>query len=77
MQTSVQVFPHVLGAAMKYVTFLRSPFATSQGQTVAELDQAFGKGLQDKAVHRLRDAGQDVASEGAVVPESAGGRGLA
>ena len=64
VQASVQVAPHVLDTAMKYLTFCRSPRAACLGAepsdgddlTEGKVDEKFGKFLQGKSVHRLKEA---------------------
>lgn len=65
-QASVQVAPHVLDTAMKYLTFCQSPRAACLGAapsddddpylTEGKVDEMFGKYLQGKSVHRLKEA---------------------
>ena len=64
VQASVQVAPHVLDTAMKYLTFCRSPRAACLGAepsdgddlTEGKVDEKFGQYLQGKSVHRLKEA---------------------
>ena len=64
VQASVQVQPHIVDTALKYITFCHSAQAlggdpsSSKGQDTSDktLDEAFGKFLQGKASHRLAAA---------------------
>ena len=57
VQASVQVMPHVLDTAMKYLTFCRSPAASAADATEGRgVDELFGTYLQGKSVHRLKEA---------------------
>ena len=60
VQASVQVGAHILDTAIKYLSFMRGPFASMQGQsettTKKELDAGFMALQQGKCAHRLRDA---------------------
>jgi len=64
VQASVQVAPHIVDTALKYLSFCRAPQAagvaadSSQGQEMSEqkMEEAFGKYLQGKSSHRLKEA---------------------
>ena len=64
VQASVQVQPHIVDTALKYLTFCNSAQAlgrdtsSSKGQDTSEktLDEAFGQYLQGKSSHRLAAA---------------------
>ena len=64
VQASVQVQPHIVDTALKYLTFCNSTQAlggdhsssNGQGMSSRQLDEAFGRFLEGKAVHRLQTA---------------------
>ena len=64
VQSSVQVLPHIVDTALKYLTFcnryqaLGGATSSSKGQDVCEqnMDEAFSKYLQGKSSHRLKEA---------------------
>ena len=63
LQSSVQVSPHILDTAFKFLAFVKSRQAAvlaetqdKHGQDEISAEEAFVKGLQGQAVHRLRDA---------------------
>ena len=54
VQQSVQVAPHVIDTALKYLTFCSSAQAVAAGEQ--SLDDGFTKYLQGKSAHRLKEA---------------------
>ena len=63
LQSSVQVSPHILDTAFKFLAFVKSRQAAvlaetqdKHGQDEISAEEAFVKGLQGQAVHRLKDA---------------------
>ena len=58
VQQTVQVGPHVIDTALKYLTFCSSAQAVAAGQGVGEqsLGEGFTRYLQGKHAHRLKEA---------------------
>ena len=72
VQQSVQVAPHIVDTALKYLTFCNGPQASAEGMTEQRVDEAFAKYLQGKSSHRLKEAKTLLnSSEAAVIGEFA------